>query len=69
MATSQATSVFEVEPLWATVTILIAALPTDANCFVLAQRYNVFVAPTSATILLSTALSVVTVSLLLIFLR
>ncbi|MEE8196682.1 MAG: AEC family transporter [Acidiferrobacterales bacterium] len=62
-------TVFEVEPLWATVTILIAALPTGANCFVLAQRYNVFVAPTSATILLSTALSVVTVSLLLILLR
>ncbi|MBW8054663.1 MAG: AEC family transporter [Nitrospira sp.] len=62
-------AVFEVEPLWATVTILIAALPTGANCFVLAQRYNVFVAPTSATILLSTALSVVTVSLLLILLR
>ena len=62
-------AVFEVEPLWATVTILIAALPTGANCFVLAQRYNVFVAPTSATILLSTALSVVTISLLLILLR
>jgi predicted permease len=62
-------AVFEVEPLWAKVTILIAALPTGANCFVLAQRYNVFVAPTSATILLSTALSVVTVSLLLILLR
>lgn len=62
-------TVFEVEPLWATVTILIAALPTGANCFVLAQRYNVFVAPTSATILLSTALSVVTISLLLILLR
>ncbi len=62
-------TVFEVEPLWATVTLLIAALPTGANCFVLAQRYNVFVAPTSATILLSTALSVVTVSLLLILLR
>jgi predicted permease len=62
-------AVFDVEPLWATVAVLMAALPTGANCFVLAQRYNVFVAPTSATILLSTALSVVTVSLLLVWLR
>ncbi len=61
--------VFEVEPLWATVAVVMAALPTGANCFVLAQRYNVFVAPTSATILLSTALSVITVSLLLVLLR
>lgn len=61
--------VFQVEPLWATVTILMAALPAGANCFVLAQRYNVYVAPTSATILLSTALSVVTVSLLLVLMR
>lgn len=61
--------VFELEPLWATVTILMSALPTGANCFVLAQRYQVFVAPTSATILLSTVLSVVTVSFLLIVLR
>ncbi len=59
----------EMEPLWATVTILMSALPTGANCFVLAQRYRLFVAPTSATILLSTVLSVITVSLILVLLR
>ena len=62
-------TVFRVEPLWATVAILMAALPAGVNCFVLAQRYNVYVATTSATILLSTGLSVVTVSLLLVLMR
>jgi malonate transporter len=62
-------TVFRVEPLWATVAILMAALPAGVNCFVLAQRYNVYVAATSATILLSTVLSVVTVSLLLVLMR
>ena len=62
-------TLFRVEPLWATVTILMAALPTGVNCFVLAQRYHVYVASTSATILLSTVVSVVTVSLLLVLMR
>lgn len=57
---------FQLEPLWAMVTILVSALPAGATCFVLAQRYQVFVAPTSASILLSTVLSVVTVSFLLV---
>jgi malonate transporter and related proteins len=62
-------TIFRVEPLWATVAILMAALPAGVNCFVLAQRYDVYVGSTSATILLSTALSVVTVSLLLVLMR
>jgi len=41
-----------------------AALPAGANCFVVAQRYGVYVQRASSGILLSTALSVVTVSLL-----
>lgn len=63
------THVFVLEWPWATATILMSALPTGVNCFVLAQRYRVFVAPTSSTILLSTMLSVITVSLLLVVLR
>lgn len=63
------TTVFKLDPLWASVTVLMAALPAGANCFVLAQRYNVFVAQTSAVILMSTIISVITVSLLLVVLR
>ncbi|MBM3732895.1 MAG: hypothetical protein FJW24_05425 [Acidimicrobiia bacterium] len=56
--------VFAVETTWATVAVVMAALPAGANCFVVAQRYGVYVQRASSGILLSTALSVVTVSLL-----
>jgi malonate transporter len=45
--------------------VLMAALPTGALSFVIAQKYGVFVQRSSATILVSTVLSVVTVSALL----
>ena len=56
--------VFDVEPLWATVAILMAALPTGANAFVLAQRYGVYVQRVSAATLISTVTAVLTLSLL-----
>lgn len=59
------TQVFEMDHLWAVVTVIVAALPTGATCFVLAQRYGVFVARTSSVTLASTLLSVVTVSAIL----
>jgi len=55
---------FDIDPLWAKVGVLLAALPTGANCFVLAQQYGRFVQRTSAAILISTALAVITVSVL-----
>ena len=56
--------VFEVEPLWQAVGILMAALPAGALCFVVAQNYNVYVQRTSAAILFSTIIGVVTLSAL-----
>ena len=58
--------VFHLDAMWAAVAVLMAALPTGANAFVLGQRYGVFVARTSATILISTVLSVATVSAVLV---
>ena len=60
-----ATRVFEMDHLWAVVTVIMASLPTGASCFVFAQRYQVFVARTSSATLASTVLSVVTVSILI----
>ncbi len=57
-----AVSVFEVDPLWVMVGILMAALPTGAGSFVLAQTYRVYVQRTSSAILLSTVASVLTLS-------
>ena len=54
---------FKVEPFEATVIISAAALPVAGNVYILAQHYNVAPARVSAAILVSTALSIVTVSL------
>ena len=53
------------DPLWVYTAVLLAALPTATNVFVIAQQYGVWVERASATILLTTMLSVVTVTLLL----
>ena len=57
------------EDMWAKSALLLAALPSAANAFVLAKEYNRFVAGASATILLSTIGSVFTVSALVVVLR
>src|ERR687894_968048 len=59
------TRLFDVDPLWATVAILGAALPVAANVFIVAKQYDTYVDRTSSAILVSTAISVVTVSALL----
>lgn len=59
------TQLFDVASLWATVAVLAAALPVAANVFILARQYDAYVDRISGAILLSTAVSVVTVSTLL----
>ena len=54
---------FRVDPYQATVIISAAALPVAGNVYILAQHYNVSPQRVSAAILVSTALSIVTVSL------
>ncbi|MBB3994295.1 hypothetical protein GGR95_001940 [Sulfitobacter undariae] len=55
--------VFNVDPYTATVVISAAALPVAGNVYILAQHYGVAPQRVSAAILVSTALSIVTVSL------
>ncbi|WP_136657349.1 AEC family transporter [Nitratireductor sp. XY-223] len=50
---------------WIFTAVLLASLPTATNVFVLAQQYNVWVERASATVLITTVLSVITVSSLL----
>jgi malonate transporter len=59
------THAFALQPLWARVAVIEAALPTAANVFVLAQRYDVYVDRASAIVFTSTLVSVATVSVLL----
>jgi hypothetical protein len=60
--------VFALDPLFATVAVIQAALPSGVPVFVLAQQYRTFVTRSSAVIALSTAISVLTVSALFVLL-
>ncbi|MEM9351134.1 MAG: AEC family transporter, partial [Pseudomonadota bacterium] len=57
--------IFPVEPYAAGVMIAAAALPVAGNVFILAQHYGVAPTRVSASILISTVISVVTVSLVI----
>ncbi len=54
------------QPQWFTICILMAALPTGANLFILVQRYGIYVARTSTAILVSTVFSLLTLSALFV---
>ncbi len=54
------------DPIWMYTAVLLAALPTATNVFVLAQQYSVWVERASASILVTTVLSVISVSALLL---
>lgn len=53
------------EPVWTFTAILLASLPTATNVFVIGQQYDVWQERASATILITTVLSVATVTMLL----
>lgn len=51
------------DPVWVYAAVLLAALPTATNVFVIAQQYDVYTERASAAILITTTLSVLTVSM------
>lgn len=55
--------------IWVYSAVLLAALPTATNVFVIAQQYDVWVQRASASVLLTTVLSVATVTALLYLIR
>jgi len=57
---------FGLEGRWLQSAVLLAALPSGALVYVVAQRFDIFVGQASATIIMSTAISIVTISVLLI---
>lgn len=65
LVSAAALFVFHLPPLWAAVAITQAALPTGANVYVLAQRYEVHARSISTAVLVSTTLAVLTVSAVL----
>jgi predicted permease len=65
MVAIAAVLIFQVDPYAAGVMIAAAALPVAGNVYIIAQHYGVAPARVSASILLSTIASVVTVSLVI----
>jgi predicted permease len=57
--------ILPVDPFWAKIAVVCAALPLGATAFVLAQRYRLLEAETSTGAVISTAISVLTVSLVM----
>jgi predicted permease len=51
-------------PIQVAVAVILAALPAGQNGFILAQRYGIYVQRSASAVLITTAISVVTVSLL-----
>jgi malonate transporter len=62
------TYVFNLEPQWSKAAIILSAMPVGANPYIIAQQYNVQVETVSSAVVISTGISVVTISLLLIWL-
>lgn len=58
--------VIPVDPEWGRAAVLLAAMPTGALVYVLSQQYGIYVQRSSATILVTTILSVLTLSVLFI---
>jgi predicted permease len=54
-----------IDPFWAKIAVVCASLPLGATAFVLAQRYQLLEAETSTGAVVSTAASIVTVSLVM----
>ena len=57
--------VLSVDPFWAKIAVVCASLPLGATAFVLAQRYQLLEAETSTGAVVSTAASLLTVSLVM----
>ena len=57
--------VLPVDPFWAKIAVVCAALPLGATAFVLAQRYRLLEAETSSGAVVSTVASLLTVSLVM----
>lgn len=58
-------TLFPMDPFWTASAMILAALPTGALTFVVATQYRIYVERTSAAILVSTVVSVVTLSVVL----
>ncbi len=55
--------------VWLQVAVMMAALPTATNAFILARQYNAYVAGSGAAVITTTAVSVITIPLIVYILQ
>jgi malonate transporter and related proteins len=58
------TTLVDAELAWLQVAVMMAALPTAGNAFILARQYNSYVAGSGSAVIVTTALSVITIPLI-----
>jgi malonate transporter and related proteins len=57
------------ETSWLQVAIMMAALPTAGNAFILARKYNAYIAGSGAAVIVTTVVSVITIPVLVFMLQ
>ena len=57
--------VFQIDPLWGAVAVMMAAMPVGINVYMFAKKYQACLAPVSSAIVISTTLAFFTQSILL----
>lgn len=55
----------EIDPLWRDVALMMAALPTASNAFILASQYKSYIEGSSTAVLITTIISAITIPLLI----
>ena len=57
------------DPLWLHVAVMMAALPTASNAFILASQYKAYVEGASTAVIVTTVISAATIPLLIYFIK
>ena len=57
------------DPLWRDVALMMAALPTASNAFILASQYKAYIEGASTAVIISTIISGITIPLLIYVLQ
>jgi predicted permease len=58
-----------IDPTWLHVAVMMAALPTASNAFILASQYRAYVEGSSTAVIVTTALSAITIPAIIYFIK
>ncbi|BCG64909.1 MAG: hypothetical protein methR_P2702 [Methyloprofundus sp.] len=61
--------IFQISPLWASTALLTSAMPVGISAYIFSQKYQVCTAPIATSIIISTVASIVTLSVVIAYVR